>query len=97
MTDAARAAPAEAETPKCGARKPSSMSLTEAGVEFVGSLLEMPVRFAEVAAHDPLSAVLMAVGAVLTAVPVLALGYLSLGAVLSLFSVDSSPPQPPEA
>lgn len=73
------------------------MSLTEAGVEFVESLIEMPVRFAEVAAHDPLSAVLIAIGAVLTTVPVAALGYLSLGAVLSLFNVDTSPPQPPEA
>lgn len=44
--------------------------------------------FMEIAASDPLSAVLLAFGGLLTAFAVVVFGVLSLGAVASLFSSD---------
>jgi len=70
-------------------------TLAESGLELVNSLIEMPGHFADVAMHDPISAVLIAFGALFVVAPSAALGYLSLGAFLSLFTVDTSPP--PEA
>lgn len=72
------------------------MSLAESASQLVDSLIQMPGHFADVAAHDPVSAVLIAIGALLTALPVLALGYLTLGAVISVLSVESAPKSPPE-
>lgn len=71
------------------------MSLAESLTQLVESAVELPVRFAEVAAHDPVSAVLMALGALLTFVAVGVMGYLSLGAFVSLFTRDWSPASPP--
>lgn len=73
------------------------MSLQSAAVELVNSVVEMPGRFADVAAHDPVSAVLIAFGALFVTAAVGAFGYLSLGAFFSLFTVGSSPSPPPEA
>lgn len=73
------------------------MSLQSAAVELVNSVAEMPFRFAEVAAHDPVSAVLIAFGALFVTAAVAVFGYLSLGAFFSLFTAGSSPPQRPEA
>ncbi|WP_235853538.1 hypothetical protein [Halosimplex salinum] len=69
--------------------------LASSAMELVNSIIEMPGHFQEVATHDPISAVLIAFGALFVLAPSAALGYLSLGAFLSLFTVDSSPP--PEA
>jgi len=52
----------------------------------VDNLREMVERFTEVATTDPLSAVLLALGAVLTLVSVAIFGGLSLGGLLSAFS-----------
>jgi hypothetical protein len=66
------------------------MDLASAATDLVNSIVEMPFKFAEVATHDPVSAVLLAVGAVFTGLAVGVFGYLSLGAVVSLFTFDSS-------
>lgn len=73
------------------------MSLAESASELVQSIIDIPGEFAAVAAHDPVSAVLLALGALLTALPVLVLGYLTLGAAVSIFTVEAAPRQPPEA
>ena len=46
----------------------------------------MPGHFADVAAHDPLGAVLLAFGTLFVAVSVGVFGYLSVGAFFSLFT-----------
>lgn len=60
------------------------------------SLIDMPGKFADIAMHDPLSAVLLTVGAIITT---LTIGYFTLlvaGSVLDLFTPESSgPPQRP--
>jgi hypothetical protein len=66
------------------------MSPQRSAEELVTSVVELPGRFVEVASHDPLSAALLAVGAGLTFASVAVLGYLSLGAFVSLFTVESS-------
>jgi len=83
------------ETTKYRGGQPSGMSLVDSVTQLVESVVEMPSRFAEVAAHDPLNPVLMAFGAVFVVASVAALGYLSLGALVSLFSRDwsSEPPR----
>ena len=58
----------------------------------IDSVVEMPGEFADVATHDPLNPVLMLFGVLFVAAPVLAMGYLSLGALFSLFAVESSAP-----
>lgn len=73
------------------------MSLAESASKLVQSIIDMPSHFADVAAHDPVSAVLLVLGALLTALPVLVLGYLTLGAVVSVFTVEASPQPPREA
>jgi len=70
-------------------------TLAESGVELVDSLVEMPGHFADVAMHDPISAFLLALGALFVVGASAVFGYLSLGAFFSLFTVDTSPP--PEA
>ncbi|MFC7141311.1 hypothetical protein ACFQMA_15915 [Halosimplex aquaticum] len=69
--------------------------LASSATELVNSIIEMPGHFQEVAMHDPLSAVLLALGALFVLAPSAVMGYLSLGAFFSLFSIESSPP--PEA
>jgi len=71
------------------------VTLAESAVELVNSIVEMPGKFAEVAAHDPINYVLIAFGALFVAGASAMLGYLSLGAFFSLFTGSSSPP--PEA
>jgi hypothetical protein len=58
--------------------------------EFVDSLVEMPGQFADVAAHDPISAVLVAMGAVLVTAPLGLFGVLTLGAVVEFIVPDST-------
>ena len=71
------------------------MSLTESANELLNSVIEMPFRFAEVAMHDPLSAVLVAFGALFVGLAVGAFGYLTLGAAVAFLSVErpQAPPQ----
>ncbi|WP_135365205.1 hypothetical protein [Halosimplex halophilum] len=71
------------------------VTLTESAVELVNSVVEMPGKFAEVAAHDPLNYVLIAFGALFVLGASAVFGVLSLGAFFSLFTGASSPP--PEA
>jgi hypothetical protein len=60
------------------------------------SLLDMPGRFADIAMHDPLGAVLLTVGAILTTLSVAYFGLLVLGSVLDLFTPEASgPPRRP--
>ena len=66
------------------------MSLAESASELVDSIIEMPGHFVDVATHDPVSAALLAIGALLTFAAVAVLGYLSLGAVLSVLTVENS-------
>jgi len=66
------------------------MSLTEAANELLDSIIEMPGQFADVAMHDPLSAVLMAFGALFVGLSVGAFGYLSLGALVEFLSVENA-------
>lgn len=56
--------------------------------QLVDSIVEMPDLFADVAAVDPLSALLLVVGALLVGVSVGVFGVLSLGAVLNLVSPE---------
>jgi len=49
--------------------------------ELFGSVLRLPQKFAGVAMHDPISAFLLAVGAVLTLLSVGYFGLLVVGAV----------------
>ena len=44
-------------------------TLAESGVELVNSLIELPGHFADVAMHDPISAVLVAFGALFVVAP----------------------------
>jgi hypothetical protein len=52
--------------------------------QLVDSIVEMPSWFADVAAVDPLSAVLLLVGALITGFSVVVFGVLSLGALVDL-------------
>jgi len=63
--------------------------------ELLQSIVAMPSRFVDVALNDPLAALMLVVGAVITTLSVAVFGYLSLGAVLSLFtgSGGRSPPR----
>jgi hypothetical protein len=64
--------------------------------ELFESVLRLPGEFAGVAAHDPLSAVLMAIGALIVFGTVGYVGYLVLGAVADLLNPSSGgePRQP---
>lgn len=64
--------------------------------ELVTSILEMPGKFVTVALNDPLAALMLLVGAVITTLSVAVFGYLSAGAALSLFT-PSGGKQPPRA
>lgn len=64
--------------------------------EFIQSLLDMPGEFATVATHDPLSALLVAVGGLLVLVSVGYFGALTLGAAANLVTggPDAEPREP---
>ena len=60
--------------------------------ELLASVLDMPGKFASVAAHDPLAAVMLAVGATVMAVTIGAGLYLVAGTLLNeLTSVPRGP------
>ncbi|WP_338727052.1 hypothetical protein [Haladaptatus sp. DJG-WS-42] len=64
-------------------------------VELLNNVVELTMRFTDVALSDPLSALLLTMGALLTGVSMLALGYLALGAVgdAMVGDVTQGPPQ----
>ncbi len=67
-------------------------------MQLLQSIIDMPGKFIDIALYDPLSAVLILLGAVLVGAASAVFGYLTLGAVASLVvRPGSGPSQPPEA
>lgn len=70
--------------------------MTEASGGFLESIIELPVRFAEIAAASPEQAILLALGALMTAAASVVFGVISLGglaaAVGRLFPSGGQPP-----
>ena len=64
--------------------------------ELLRSILELPGEFLEVATHDPLAAVLIAIGAVLVGGPMLVGGIYVAGAFLELVSSGPRGEQHPQ-
>jgi hypothetical protein len=56
--------------------------------ELVQSILDMPGKFADVAAHDPISAVLVGMGALLVSLSLGVFSLLTAGVVLDLIRPD---------
>jgi hypothetical protein len=54
--------------------------------ELLESVARLPFEFAEIATHDPLSALLMGVGSLIVAASVGGFGYLVAGAVVDLLT-----------
>ena len=52
--------------------------------DLLNSIVDMPGKFVDVATHDPISAILVAFGALFVGGAVLAGAYLGLGAVVDL-------------
>jgi hypothetical protein len=66
-------------------------------IDPVGELVELVTRFTDVALSDPLSALLLAVGGLLTAASVAAFGYLAAGGVLAYLGRFTPAPDGPPA
>lgn len=64
-------------------------------VELVQSIIDMPGKFIDIALFDPLSALLILVGALFVGAASAVFGYLTLGAALSLFMRPGSGQSPP--
>ena len=64
-------------------------------MQFVQSILDMPGKFIDIAMADPISAVLILVGAALVGAASAVFGYLSLGAAASLVVRPGSARSPP--
>lgn len=65
--------------------------------ELIQSIIDMPGEFADVATADPLSAVLVAIGGLLTFAAMAVFGGLTLGAVVDLLTPETSgPPRRPD-
>jgi len=64
--------------------------------QLIQSVLDMPGKFLDIALADPLSAVLMLIGAVLVGGASAVFGYLSLGAAASLVMRPGSGRSPPQ-
>ncbi|MFC6731541.1 MULTISPECIES: hypothetical protein [unclassified Haladaptatus] len=64
-------------------------------LELLNNVVELTMRFTDVALSDPLSALLLTMGALLTGFSVLVIGYLALGAVGDALVGDltQGPPQ----
>ena len=65
-------------------------------VELLRSILELPGEFLEVATHDPVAAVLIAIGAVLVGGPMLVGGIYVAGALLEVVSSGPRGEQHPQ-
>ena len=72
--------------------RPSMQSLL---VELIQSIIDMPGRFIEIALFDPLSAILILIGAVFVGVSSAVFGYLTVGAAVSLVMRPGSGQSPP--
>jgi hypothetical protein len=64
--------------------------------QLVQSVIDMPGKFLEIALADPISAVLMLIGAALVGAASAVFGYLSLGAAASLVMRPGSGRSPPQ-
>ncbi|WP_135305332.1 hypothetical protein [Haloarcula amylovorans] len=65
--------------------------------QLVQSILDAPGEFIKIALADPLSGLLILIGALLVGAASAVFGYLSLGAVVSLFMRPGSGRSPPRA
>lgn len=65
-------------------------------MQFVQSILDMPGKFIDIALADPISAVLILIGAVLVGAASAVFGYLTLGAAASLVVRPGSARSPPQ-
>lgn len=65
--------------------------------ELVDSIVSFPGEFQDVAAGDPISAILLLFGIVFVGVSSAVLGYLTLGALVDLVMPDVSGQSPPQA
>ena len=63
--------------------------------ELVRSIIDMPGQFIEIALFDPLSAILILIGALFVGAASAVFGYLSLGAAVSLVMRPGSGQSPP--
>jgi hypothetical protein len=64
--------------------------------QLVQSIIDMPGRFIDIALADPISAVLILVGAAMVGAASAVFGYLSLGAAASLVMRPGSGRSPPQ-
>ena len=64
--------------------------------QLLQSILDMPGKFIDIALFDPLSAVLILIGALLVGASSAVFGYLTLGAVTSLVVRPGSGRSPPQ-
>jgi cell division inhibitor SulA len=64
--------------------------------QLVQSIIDMPGRFIDIALADPISAVLILVGAAMVGAASVVFGYLSLGAAASLVMRPGSGRSPPQ-
>ncbi len=58
--------------------------------DLVSSIVDAPGTFADIAAHDPLSAILLGIGGLLIGASVAVFGILVVGAVVELFTPSSA-------
>ena len=65
-------------------------------MELVRSIIDMPGKFVDIALTDPISAILILIGAVIVGVSSAVFGYLSLGAAFSLVMRPGSGRSPPQ-
>ncbi|PSP95025.1 hypothetical protein BRC91_03190 [Halobacteriales archaeon QS_4_62_28] len=66
-------------------------------MELLDSIVSFPDRFIDIALSDPLSALLIAFGALFVGASSAVFGYLTLGAAVDLIIPDVSGRQPPRA
>ena len=66
-------------------------------MELLDSIISFPDRFIDIALSDPLSALLIAFGALFVGASSAVFGYLTLGAAVDLIMPDVSGQQPPRA
>jgi urea transporter len=64
-------------------------------VQLIQSIVDMPGRFIDIALGDPISAILILIGALLVGASSAVFGYLSLGAAFSLVMRPGSGRSPP--
>jgi len=64
--------------------------------ELIQSIIEMPGQFIDIALRDPISALLILVGALFVGLASAVFGYLSLGAAVSLVMRPGSGRSPPQ-